>query len=141
MMANNIVSKVRGLVMGALPFCLLTLLPSQATATETKSPNGLVVLNFNVEQGRPVYSVTFKGRDVIRPSHLGLELARDKHASKGLKETDLMDGFTLKSEQTSTFDETWKPVWGETRDIRNSVCCRTSTANRAAPDCAALPSL
>ena len=119
MMANNIVSKVRGLVMGALPFCLLTLLPSQATATETKSPNGLVVLNFNVEQGRPVYSVTFKGRDVIRPSHLGLELARDKHASKGLKETDLMDGFTLKSEQTSTFDETWKPVWGETRDIRN----------------------
>ena len=118
-MANNIVSKVRGLVMGALPFCLLTLLPSQATATETKSPNGLVVLNFNVEQGRPVYSVTFKGRDVIRPSHLGLELARDKHASKGLKETDLMDGFTLKSEQTSTFDETWKPVWGETRDIRN----------------------
>ena len=105
--------------MGALPFCLLTLLPSQATATETKSPNGLVVLNFNVEQGRPVYSVTFKGRDVIRPSHLGLELARDKHASKGLKETDLMDGFTLKSEQTSTFDETWKPVWGETRDIRN----------------------
>jgi hypothetical protein len=56
---------------------------------------------------------------VVRPSHLGLELAKDKHASMGLKEHDLMDGFTLVSEQTSTFDETWQPVWGETRDIRN----------------------
>jgi len=100
-------------------FLAILLLPLTAWATETKSPNGNVVLNFNVEQGRPVYSVTYKGRDVIRPSHLGLELARDKHASKGLKETDLIDGFTLKSEQTSTFDETWQPVWGETHDIRN----------------------
>lgn len=88
-------------------------------AAEVKSPNGNVVLNFSVEQGRPVYSVTFKGRDVILPSHLGLELAKDKHASKGFEETDLMDGFTIKKEDTSEFDETWQPVWGETRDIRN----------------------
>lgn len=88
-------------------------------ATEIKSPNGNVALNFNVEQGRPVYALTYKGRPVIKPSHLGLELAKDKHASKGLQETDLMDGFVLKSEQTSTFDETWRPVWGETATIRN----------------------
>ena len=88
-------------------------------ATEIKSPNGNVALNFNVEQGRPVYTLTYKGRPVIKPSHLGLELAKDKHASKGLQETDLMDGFVLKSEQTSTFDETWRPVWGETATIRN----------------------
>jgi hypothetical protein len=65
-------------------------------AAEVKSPNGNVVLNFSIEQGRPVYSVTYKGRDVILPSHLGLELAKDKHASRGEHETDLMDGFTLK---------------------------------------------
>ena len=88
-------------------------------ATEIKSPNGNVVLNFNVEQGRPVYTLTYKGRSVIKPSHLGLELAKDKHASKGLRETDLMGGFVLKSEQTSSFDETWRPVWGETATIRN----------------------
>lgn len=88
-------------------------------ATEIKSPNGNVALNFNVEQGRPVYTLTYKGRPVIKPSHLGLELAKDKHASKGLQETDLMDGFVLKSEQTSSFDETWRPVWGETATIRN----------------------
>ena len=88
-------------------------------AAEVKSPNGNVVLNFSIEQGRPVYSVTYKGRDVILPSHLGLELAKDKHASRGEHETDLMDGFTLKKEDISTFDETWRPVWGESATIRN----------------------
>ena len=89
-------------------------------AASVTSPNGNIELKFSIDQtGRPVYAVTYKGRDIILPSHLGLELAKDKHASKGLKETDLMDGFTLKSEQTSTFDETWQPVWGENRDIRN----------------------
>lgn len=88
-------------------------------ATEVKSPNGNIVLNFNIEDGRPTYSVNYKGRAVILPSHLGLELARDKHASMGEKERDLMDGFTLEREDTSTFDETWQPVWGETRSIRN----------------------
>ena len=56
---------------------------------------------------------------MVLPSHLGLELAKDKHASMGLDERDLMDGFTLDKEETSTFDETWQPVWGETRNIRN----------------------
>ena len=100
-------------------FTLALLSAMTAAATEVKSPNGNIVLNFRVEQGRPLYSVTYKGRDVILPSHLGLELAKDKHASKGLKETDLMDGFTLHDEHTATFDEIWQPVWGETRDIRN----------------------
>jgi len=111
-------SKVLGSVMGVLPFYLFTFSP--LNATEVTSPNGNIALNFEVDnQGRPVYSMTYKGREVVRPSHLGLELARDKHASKGLKETDLMDGFTLVKEETTTFDETWQPVWGETRDIRN----------------------
>ena len=75
--------------------------------TSVTSPNGNVVLNFSVEDGRPVYSVTYKGRPVVLPSHLGLELAKDKHASMGLDERDLMDGFFLEKEETSTFDETW----------------------------------
>ena len=90
-----------------------------ATAAEVKSPGGNILLNFTVEQGRPVYSVDYKGRAVILPSHLGLKLAHDKHASRGLQESDLIEGFTLVDEQTSTFDETWQPVWGETSNIRN----------------------
>ena len=89
-------------------------------ATEVKSPNGNMVVDFSVDvQGRPTYSLTYKGNPVVLPSHLGLELAKDKHASKGMDETDLMDGFSIKSEQTREFDETWQPVWGETKDIRN----------------------
>ena len=101
---------------------LVLLLPIMAEAqTKTvKSPNGNIVLNFSIDNdGRPTYEMTYKGRAVVLPSHLGLELAQDKHASAGMDETDLMTNFTLKDAQTSTFDETWKPVWGETKTIRN----------------------
>jgi hypothetical protein len=100
-------------------FLAFMLLPMVAMATEVKSPNGNVVLNFTIDDGRPTYTLSYKGKDVVRPSHLGLELAKDKHASMGMNERDLMDDFTLVKEETSTFDETWQPVWGETRDIRN----------------------
>ena len=84
------------------------------------SPNGNIELKFSVDAtGRPVYEMTYKGKAVIKPSFLGLELAKDKHASMGLNENDLMDGFSITKEETSTFDETWKPVWGETATIRN----------------------
>jgi len=96
------------------------LTPLLALATEVASPSKNIVLTFEVDgQGRPTYALTYKGQPVVLPSHLGLELAKDKHASKGLKETDLLDGFILVSEETTTVDETWQPVWGETRDIRN----------------------
>ena len=98
----------------------LLVLPVMAFAGTVKSPNGNIEVKFSVDgSGRPTYEMSYKGRAVVLPSHLGLELAKDKHASKGMAETDLMDGFTIKSEQTSEFDETWQPVWGETRDIRN----------------------
>ena len=100
-------------------FCLL-MAPLMAVAATVKSPNGNIELKFSLDgQGRPLYEMSYKGHPVVLPSYLGLELAKDKHASKGLKETDLMDGFTLKSEQTSEQDETWRPVWGETATIRN----------------------
>ena len=84
------------------------------------SPNGNIELKFSVDQtGRPVYEMSYKGKAVIKPSFLGLELAKDKHASMGMSEHDLMDGFKLVDEKTTTVDETWQPVWGETKDIRN----------------------
>ena len=103
----------------ALAALVLPLFAAQAQ-TVTKSPDGNLALTFQLAAGGvPTYSLDYKGRAVILPSRLGFELARDKHASRGMRETDLLDGFTLKSEQTSTFDETWEPVWGETRTIRN----------------------
>ena len=112
-----------------LLFLLLT--PMLAWAGDVASPNGNVKVKFYVDnQGRPTYEMLYKDRPVVLPSHLGLELAKDKHASKGLEETDLMDGFKIVKEETSEFDETWQPVWGETRDIRNHYNELAVTLNR-----------
>ena len=108
------------------------LMPLAALAQTVTSPDGNVVLNFSLDNGRPTYRLDYKGKAVVKPSHLGLELAKDKHASKGLEETDLMDGFTIVKTDTSSFDETWKPVWGETATIRNNYKEMAVTLNQPA---------
>ena len=100
-------------------WCLLALLPLMAAGQTVTSPNGNVSVSFSLDNGRPTYEMKYKQHEVIKPSHLSLELDKNKHASKKMKETNLMDGFVVKDTQTSTFDETWKPVWGETSTIRN----------------------
>ena len=83
------------------------------------SPNGKVVVRFGIDNGRPYYTVQYGTKDVIKKSFLGLELAKSKHASKGMEETNLMDGFELTQTIKTSHDDTWKPVWGETDEIRN----------------------
>ena len=96
------------------------LLPLSVAAQTGSSPNGAISVSFSLaDGGRPTYEMTYKGRPVVKPFHLGLELAKDKHATKGFAETSLMDGFTESHSEVSSFDETWKPVWGETATIRN----------------------
>ena len=108
------------------------MLPMLAAAQTIKSPDGKLSLTFSLTgNGVPTYSMTYKNKAVIKPSHLGLELAKNKHASKGIHETDLMDGFTIADTKTSTFDETWKPVWGETSTIRNNYNEMAVTLNQA----------
>ena len=110
----------------------LLLLPLMATAQTVTSPNGNVEVKFSLDNGCPTYEMTYKGKAVVKPSHLGLELVKTKHASKGMEETDLMDGFTVTDTQTSTFDETWKPVWGQTATIRNHYNEMAVTLNQSA---------
>ena len=83
---------------------------SEAHATQITSPSGLIALNAEVVDSVPVYSVTYKGKPVILPSKLGLELADGP---------DMMDGFCQTAVESSSFDETWQPVWGENKEIRN----------------------
>lgn len=84
---------------------------SEAHAAQISSPSGSIVLNAEVVDSIPVYSVNYKGKPVILPSKLGFELADGP---------DMMDGFSLISTSTSSFDETWNPVWGENKNIRNN---------------------
>ena len=105
-----------------LPLLLLfATLPLQAS--EVSSPDGSIRVNFELQGTVPTYSVTYQGKPIILPSRLGYDL--DKKA-------DLLDGFTLLNEERSTFDETWTPVWGENREIRNHynelLVCLAQTA-------------
>jgi len=80
-------------------------------ASSVSSPGGKVTLNFDVVDGRPTYDMSYKGKTVIKPSTLGLEL---------IGSTDLMDKFEVKNVTVTDFDETWQPVWGENKEIRNN---------------------
>ena len=96
------------------------LLPLMAMAQSISSPNGNVKLTFSLATGGvPTYEMSYKGKAVVKPSRLGLELAKTKYSSKK-EETSLMDGFKVSDTRTSSFDETWTPVWGETATIRNN---------------------
>ena len=106
----------------ALFLCAAGMLKAQ----NLTSPNGELQMNFSVNaQGEPVYELSYKGRAVLKPSKLGLELKDDP---------GLMNGFTIADVETSTFDETWKPVWGEESQIRNHYNEMAVTLNQKAQE-------
>src|SRR5690606_18941838 len=98
-----------------------------SNAQTINSPNGELELNFSLqESGIPTYSLTYKGKDVIKQSKLGLELKDD--------EFSLLDNFSIEDTTTSTFDETWEPVWGEEKEIRNNYKELAVTLNQEQAD-------
>lgn len=104
-----------------------------AMAQKVTSPDGKMELSFALDNGRPTYTLRVDGKTVIAPSHLGYQLkkengekstdfdwkpsrATDKEASR---KADFFSDFTLEKFENNSFDETWKPVWGEESSIRN----------------------
>ncbi len=88
----------------------LSLIALSTFAQSLQSPNKNFTLNFNVTDGVPTYQLIYKNKVIIKPSKMGFEI----------KDADsLLDGFSIVDTQQSTFDETWKPVWGEVKEIRN----------------------
>lgn len=112
-------------------------------ALELQSPNGNLRMQFQIlKNGIPVYSLSYKGKEVINPSKLGLVLQGGDDVGFGTEiikspnpKTSLYDGFSLLETKEDSFDETWQPVWGETKYIRNhynelSVLLKQSETNR-----------
>ena len=60
--------------------------------------------------GHPTYAISYGPKTVITPSHLGLSFAD----GKGFDGTLVLTGSEMKD-----VDETWQPVWGEVKNIRN----------------------
>lgn len=101
---------------------------AMAAPASITSPDGQLVLNFELlEDGVPSYNLDFKGKQVVAPSRLGLTLdsesSRNDFTKAGAKTAadalQLRTGFEIAGTDTTSFDETWKTVWGEESEIRN----------------------
>lgn len=77
------------------------------------SPDGNLKLNFELlDNGTPSYSLIYRGKIAIKPSKMGLELVNDSKS--------LLNDFIVMDSIESSYNETWKPVWGEVKEIRNN---------------------
>ena len=91
---------------------LILVFAASASAQYLQSPNGNLSLVFKLnDKGEAVYSLIYKRLDVIKSSRLGFEMK---------DQPDLKSGFTIVDTKTSEANETWNPVWGEVKTIRNN---------------------
>ncbi len=83
-----------------------------ANAQQTQSLEmGKVKLQFSLDKnGTPFYEASYNNKPVILPSRLGFNLNTD---------SIFYTSFEITATQKKSFDETWQPVWGETKNIRN----------------------
>ena len=120
----------RNLTIAALLFCSMAI----SAQHKLSSPDGNFEMQFSLNaNGTPVYELAYKNQPVIKPSTLGLELKKEDANKKtdfewtekvidqaALNAKDnLHSGFEIKDTKTVSFDETWIPVWGEEKEIRN----------------------
>ncbi|MGJ8639838.1 MAG: glycoside hydrolase family 97 catalytic domain-containing protein [Opitutaceae bacterium] len=94
----------------ALLLSMALLFPSVGGAEiSITSPDARIQLRTHAEGGHVAYSVNFNGKPIIAKSRLGIELAGGAFAG----------ALKVVSSETSSFDETWKPVWGQFSEYRN----------------------
>jgi len=76
------------------------------------SPNKNLILKFELdENGVPTYQLNYKNKSVINNSTLGIELQNLP---------SMMNGFSVINTIQNTVDETWSPILGEEKNIRNN---------------------
>ncbi|GAB4004175.1 glycoside hydrolase family 97 protein [Spirosoma migulaei] len=90
--------------------CSCPLLFAQQTISISSPDKGIVLSVSNAQTGAVTYKVSYKGKKVIEPSGVGFIMSKPKIS---------LTQFTIASADSSTKDETWKPVWGEVSQIRN----------------------
>ena len=97
--------------MRVLILLVVIFFPFELNAQQILSPDGKLSAKFKVIDGKPVYSLEFNKQVVIKESTLGIDI---------LEQPDFIDGFTIDKIDTTTFNESWKPVWGEVNKIVNN---------------------
>jgi hypothetical protein len=94
-------------------FIILALIGSTLStmAQEISSPNKNLNLKFELQaNGVPSYQLSYKQKAVIKTSTLGIQ-TKDVPS--------FLDGFTITKTEKASADETWNPVLGEQKTIRN----------------------
>ncbi len=85
-------------------------LSSNLYAEMLESPDKQLQCHVNLQNGHLLYSLSYKGKEVIKASKLGLRLKNN---------TDLIGDFSAESIDRKNIDQTWLSVWGEEKEIRN----------------------
>lgn len=82
------------------------------SAQTVTSPNGNLSLTFKLTAtGEPTYELSYKNKAVIKTSKMGFEIK---------DQPELKSGFKILDTKTDAKNETWNPVWGEVKTIRNN---------------------
>lgn len=97
----------------AMGLGLMLAMGYDALAEKLSSPSKKLEMNFDLNAaGEPTYSLKMAdGTVVTKPSRMGFEMTDSK--------LSFDKNFEVVKYNTSTFDETWKPVWGEVKEVRN----------------------
>ena len=75
------------------------------------SPDGNLSVTFSLsDSGNPQYTVQYGEKQIIDTSNLGFEF-------KNLP--PIKNNLQISSVERRSFDETWQPVWGEQKEVRN----------------------
>ncbi len=109
-------------------FSIFFLVSSFLFAQTIQSPNAAFLLKFWLDaEGTPEYQLSYKEKPVLLPGKLGLILKDQASLDKG---------FLITKVDSTLHDDTWKPVWGEVKEIRNQykelkiTLCQPEAKNR-----------
>ena len=112
---------LRPCALAVLSFVSLSVLPLRATESLI-SPDSAVKAVFDLRDGQPAYSLTYKDATVLETSALGLNL---KDAFRG--------GFTVADTARGSANTDWKPVWGERALVQDRYVSLTVTLKEKDP--------
>ncbi len=102
---------MKKIVLSLLALCLIST-TGFAQNFKIASPNAKIVLALALNaDGELVYNINYKNKPAIESSHLGFKIK---------DQADLFANLKIVKVDSLTFNETWQPVWGETKNIINN---------------------
>jgi alpha-glucosidase len=106
MTVHSLAARLAGILASLLIFCG----GLSALGAETlRSPDGKVIVTFELKEGRPFWDVAYSGNRFIQRGLLGVETALENFCGT----------YKVVGMETAARDTTWKAVWGNLSEIRD----------------------